>query len=171
MRALVACASRHGSTREVADAIGQTLRAAGLQVDVRLVAEIDDVFPYRVVVVGSAVYRGRWQREAIEFLERFETELATRDSWLFSSGPVGPARGAEAKPTVTTVPAGAPPPAEVARRARRIGARGHATFGGRVGDDMTGFLERWMPRGDWRDFEAIRHWAEEIAREAETAPD
>ena len=31
----------------------------------------------------------------------------------------------------------------------RLGARGHVTFPGRIGDDMTGPLERWMPRGAW----------------------
>jgi hypothetical protein len=41
--------------------------------------------------------------------------------------------------------------------------RGYRTFGGRVGPEMGGVFERWVPKGDWRDFEAIRGWASHIA--------
>jgi menaquinone-dependent protoporphyrinogen oxidase len=42
----------------------------------------------------------------------------------------------------------------------RIGARGHATFGGRLENPSKGY-----PVGDWRDPEQVRHWAEQIAGE------
>jgi hypothetical protein len=28
---------------------------------------------------------------------------------------------------------------------------------------MGGFFARWIPKGDWRDFEEVRAWATEIA--------
>ena len=31
---------------------------------------------------------------------------------------------------------------------------------------MGGIFARWVPRGDWRDFSAIRRWARGIFREA-----
>jgi hypothetical protein len=37
------------------------------------------------------------------------------------------------------------------------------TFPGRIGDDMTAPVERWMPRCDWRDMDAIQAWAATVA--------
>jgi hypothetical protein len=42
MRVLVAVASRHGATREIAEAIGRTLRERGLDAQVRDVEEAGD---------------------------------------------------------------------------------------------------------------------------------
>jgi hypothetical protein len=36
---------------------------------------------------------------------------------------------------------------------------------------MTGLLERWLPRGDWRDFDAIRAWARSVAEEMLRPPE
>jgi hypothetical protein len=55
------------------------------------------------------------------------------------------------------------PPDSVAKLAKRIDARGYQTFGGRVGPDMRGIFERWVPKGDWRDFDVVRDWAERVA--------
>jgi hypothetical protein len=46
---------------------------------------------------------------------------------------------------------------------QRIGGRGHITFPGMLGDYATGLLERWLPRGDWRDMSAIRSWGLSLA--------
>jgi len=63
-------------------------------------------------------------------------------------------------------------------RAIAIGAdvAGHATFGGRLSDEPTNFVERAMVRAtpaekrDARDWPAIRRWADEVARELVTVP-
>jgi menaquinone-dependent protoporphyrinogen oxidase len=39
--------------------------------------------------MGSAVYAGRWRKEAATFLEADAKVLAERPVWLVSSGPVG----------------------------------------------------------------------------------
>jgi hypothetical protein len=39
----------------------------------------------------------------------------------------------------------------------------HVTFPGRIGNDMTGPLDRWMPRGDRRNMAAIQSWAATVA--------
>ena len=57
---LVAYASRAGSTSRVAEAIGKTLAESGAQVEVRLMKDVKDPAPYRVVVAGSAIQGGRW---------------------------------------------------------------------------------------------------------------
>ena len=44
---LVAYATKRGSTQEVAEAIGTSLRERGLEVDVRAAAAVDGFAPYR----------------------------------------------------------------------------------------------------------------------------
>ena len=66
---LVAVSSRHGSTDELARKIAATIAEHGLAVDVRPMDEVDTVFPYEALVLGSAVYMGRWLRDAREFVD------------------------------------------------------------------------------------------------------
>ncbi len=69
-KVLVAYASKYGSTGGVADAIGKELCNRGAAVDVCMVKNIRDLNPYRRVVVGSAIYMGKWLPEAVDFVER-----------------------------------------------------------------------------------------------------
>lgn len=70
----------------------EVLQQAGLQVDVLTVDSAfgrSDLTPYKAVVLGSAVYIGRWHKEAARFLKANEQTLAGKSVWLFSSGPTG----------------------------------------------------------------------------------
>ena len=160
-RVLVAYSSKHGSTAEIAQLIGKTLDDAGLGVDVRKVAEIRSLAPYRAVVVGSAVYMGRWRREALRFLRR--TELTERELWFFSSGPVGEEEGDPPQIERWTKPR------RVTQLAERIGAHDHAVFGGMIAEGG-GFRRTMIARGtppelrDRRDWTEIQVWAKGIAR-------
>lgn len=163
-RVLVAYATKHGSTADIAEAIGGAIRQAGITTEVRPAHEVHGLDGYDAVIAGSAVYMGRWQDDGLNFLKRFERELSARPLWLFSSGPTGGGKDLDAAVAQAKAsPEEFPAPKEVERRAARMGARGHATFAGKIGDGMTGLLERWMPKGDWRDFEVIRDWAHGIA--------
>jgi menaquinone-dependent protoporphyrinogen oxidase len=68
-KALVAYASQYGSTGGVADAIAQTLCAGGMAADVKLVTNADDLSGYRAVVVGSPVQDDAWMDDAIDFVQ------------------------------------------------------------------------------------------------------
>lgn len=57
---LVTCASKYGATREIAEKNGEMLRQAELQVDVLYVDSIQDLSSCKAVVLGSAVYVGKW---------------------------------------------------------------------------------------------------------------
>lgn len=163
-QALVAYASKHGGTAEIAEIIGSTLRDRGFVTDVRPAREVRTLDGYGLVIIGSALYMFRWQGDAIDFLKRFRRELETRSTWIFSSGPTGGTPEADAK--VADILATQPsPPSNVAKLAERIGVREHRTFGGRAGPEMTGIFERWMPRGDWRDLDGVHDWANHIANE------
>ncbi|PKL55421.1 MAG: flavodoxin, partial [Methanomicrobiales archaeon HGW-Methanomicrobiales-6] len=76
-RILVAYATRYGSTAEVAEAIGEELRKAGITVDVQPVGEVQDLSPYRAAVIGSPIYMGKWLPESQVFIEKNQQYLRT----------------------------------------------------------------------------------------------
>ena len=84
---LVAYASEHGSTREVAAAIAARLREEGLQVELRPALEVTDVSPYCGVILGGAIYVGRLHPEAVGFLHRHQADLAVLPIAVFALGP------------------------------------------------------------------------------------
>jgi menaquinone-dependent protoporphyrinogen oxidase len=91
MRILVSAASRHGSTAETATRIAGSLRAglpADVVVDALPAAEVGDPTSYDAVVLGSAVYLGRWLDDARRLAERIAAQ-PPRPVWLFSVGPIG----------------------------------------------------------------------------------
>jgi menaquinone-dependent protoporphyrinogen oxidase len=163
-RVLVAVGSKHGGTAAIADAIAATLREHGIEAERHRASDVGDLSYFDAVILGSAIYMNGWQAEAIDVLKRLEREPFGGPVWLFSSGPTGGAPEADAK-VAEVLAAQPPPPGEAGKRARRLAVRGHVTFGGRIPDEMRGFFERWMPRGDWRDFRAIRDWTAMIARD------
>lgn len=75
-KVLIAYASMHGSTGEVADALAKDLCAAGASVDIRLAENVKDLSPYQAVVVGSAIRSDRWLPEANEFVASHRSILS-----------------------------------------------------------------------------------------------
>jgi menaquinone-dependent protoporphyrinogen oxidase len=164
---LVAYASKHGGTAEIADGIAAAISASGDTARVLPAEDVHDLAPFDAVVLGSAVYRGRWRGEARGFLKRHGNALRERPTWLFSSGPTGGTPNADAAVLRAMQSVESPLPKELRSAVEKIPVRGHATFPGRVNERMTGLLERWMPRGDWRDFDRVRAWGTSIATELE----
>lgn len=156
---LVAYATKHSSTAEIAERIAAAMRDAGRAAEARPAAEVGDLSAYGAVVLGSAVYAKRWQRDARAFARRHAGELRHMPVWLFSSGPFG---APEEHPTAPT-----PPIAE--KLVKQLGAREHVMFGGRVPPDPGNFVERAMLKStppeqrDARDWPAIEEWARTIA--------
>lgn len=157
MTVLVSAASKHGSTGEIAEAIGRVLRDRGLEVDVRAAENVTMVDGYEAVVLGSAVYAGHWLEPARHVAQSQAIPLATRPVWLFSSGPVGD----PPKPDED--------PVDVAALVEATGAREHRVFAGRIDKHRLGFAEKAVvlalraPEGDFRDWAAVEAWAAEIA--------
>lgn len=154
-RVLVAYASKHGSTAAIAETIARELRRCGLMVDCEPAAAVEDVTEYDGVILGSAIYVGRWLADGQGFLRRHEDDLVDMPVWLFSSGPIADPEDDEPRQDVL--------PSRIARCAARIGARGHATFGGALRPGTPGVVEHFLPKGDWRDQDRIRGWADLIA--------
>lgn len=111
---LMGYATTMGATREIAVAMGDVLRANGLQVTIADTEDLHDLGGWDAVVIGSAVYMSHWRSSAMALLERQAEEPVRIPIWLFQSGPFEP------------VPAGSSvgTPGKVARLARRLGASG-----------------------------------------------
>ena len=75
---LVTYASRAGSTAGIAEAIGKTIAESGAQVDVIPMNEVQDLSPYQAVVAGSAIRGSKWLPEAMEFIKTHRTKLAQK---------------------------------------------------------------------------------------------
>jgi menaquinone-dependent protoporphyrinogen oxidase len=156
LRALVVYASRHQATAEIADVIASEISGSAIDVTIASVDDVESLDGYDGVVLGSAVYMGRWQKSALAFVDRFAEELKVRPVWLFSSGPIGD----------PPVPEGDPPdPLEVQAR---VGAIEHHMFAGRIEKDRLSGKEHLIvralhvPEGDYRDWDDIRDWAVRI---------
>ena len=67
-RVLVAYASKHGATAEIAEAIADQLRQDGYTVDCVPADQAAEVDSYDAAVIGSAVYMRRWRPEARHLL-------------------------------------------------------------------------------------------------------
>jgi menaquinone-dependent protoporphyrinogen oxidase len=159
---LVAYATKYGATAEIAERIGEVLRQARLRTDVLRAGQVRDLTPYRAVVLGSAVYIGKWLKEAEKFLRANERALTERQVWLFSSGPTG-------KGDAVDLVRGWRFPEALQSIADRIKPRDIAVFHGNADVNKLNFIEKRMldtvkaPLGDFRDWEAITSWAGAIA--------
>jgi menaquinone-dependent protoporphyrinogen oxidase len=161
-KVLVAYASKHGSTAEIAEKIGQVLRQDGLQVDAQPVNKVKDLKQYSAAVLGSATYIGMWRKEFTRFLAGNENLLAGMPVWFFSSGPMGEGDPVELSQGWRFPEAQRP-------LMESIKPRDTAIFQGAIDPQKMGFLERWViknvkaPTGDFRNWDAITKWAEGIA--------
>ncbi|WP_445519803.1 flavodoxin domain-containing protein [Streptomyces sp. NEAU-174] len=162
-KVLVAYGTTNGSTAQIAEAVAQVLRKNGLTAEVRPAPSVANIETYDAVVVGGALYTGRWQKDARRFVRRHRRALATRPLWFFSSGPLD----------ASALERNIPPVSGVRRAMDRLGVREHLTFGGRLEEGTRGRVARMILRngkgGDFRDFPAIEAWAQRIARELTVA--
>lgn len=84
---LVAYVSRSGSTEDVAEAMGVAMEDAGVKVDVKPMANVESIADDTSVVIGTALYGGRFPREFHGFVKRFQRELGNVRPWIFALGP------------------------------------------------------------------------------------
>jgi menaquinone-dependent protoporphyrinogen oxidase len=178
VKILVACASKYGATKGIADFVGERLRQRGMQVDVMEIDAVRNPADYDAFVIGSAVYMFHWIKEARRFVSKNSALLASRPVWLFSSGPVGSQRK-DAKGRDFLEVSG---PKELDELQALVKPRGHQVFFGALDGTRlrgtTGFVYRLarrsqaareaMPEGDFRDWKEIEAWAVSIAQGLET---
>jgi menaquinone-dependent protoporphyrinogen oxidase len=160
LRVLIAVASRHGSTQEIARRIQAGLERAGFDVELEEMNTFPDPAVFDAVILGSAIYMGNWMGEAREYVQRYQEVLNDGTVWMFSSGPLG-------DPDLT-------PQDDPKRLPAQLGIvdlKDHRIFAGALDPATLGIGERIVtrmvkaPSGDFRDWDAIDSWANDIAQE------
>ena len=178
-RILVTYASRTGSTAEVAQAIGdvlkspsvaaehmpQTAESAQAIVDVLPMEEVSDLTIYQAVVAGSAIRKSRWLPEAIYFMREHQATLRHIPFAMFTVC-ITLARS-NTEQYRSAVRGWVAPIRELVR------PRSEGFFAGLL--DFSKLPINWdtlmlrlmvtlrvFPRGDHRDWNAVRAWAESL---------
>jgi menaquinone-dependent protoporphyrinogen oxidase len=163
MKVQVIYGTRLGATRQIAERLAQRLGEAGLEATSLAPEEVVGEPDGDAFVVGSGVYAGHWQKALTRFALEKAPTLRQRPVWLFSSGPLGD----------TAVGSAPVEPKEAKELGGILNARGHRVFAGALerdaikGSDLNrlerAITRRFIPEGDWRDWDAIDRWADEIA--------
>ncbi len=157
MNVLIAVASKYGATRDIADEIAGVLEQKGMETTTQACDAATDVDGFDAVIVGSAVYAGRWRPEAMAFVSDHAAQLESIPVWLFSSGPLGD----PPKPTEN--------PADLDDLTALVKVRDHAVFAGSLDKANLSLGEKAIvklvkaPYGDFRSWDTIRAWANHIA--------
>ena len=162
---LVTYASRAGSTAEVAAAIARSLTEGGAQVDVIPMQDVKDLSAYRAVVAGSAIRQARWLPEAIGFIRKHRETLLHKPFAMFTVCITLAMSNSEQYRSA--VAGWVAPVRELAR------PLSEGLFAGML--DFSKLPVNWdtlklratvalgiFPRGDRRDWTAIRAWAESL---------
>jgi menaquinone-dependent protoporphyrinogen oxidase len=169
MNILVAYASAHGSTAQVANVIGQVLTARGVNVAVANVTQLDNIQGFDAIVLGSAIHNGALLKEMSAFCRKFGEALATKPTYLWLScirvlEPDGESHVLDYYLDHAIIDP--------------IHLRDIAVFAGKLDLEHIDWNERWTLAarydgstwpsnfdGDYRDWTKIRVWAERIAAE------
>jgi menaquinone-dependent protoporphyrinogen oxidase len=157
-RVLVTYASATGSTVDIAAAIGETLGASGVSVDVKPIQEKPQISGYQAVLIGSAVHHGNWLPEAVNFVKTNQQALNRVPVALFcvhiqNLGDDETSR----QNRLAYLNAVRPLLQPVAEGffAGRFDRRGAALL-------LPGLLARLVPTLDFRNWENVRAWADSL---------
>jgi menaquinone-dependent protoporphyrinogen oxidase len=160
-RVLVAYASKYGSTGGVADAIGKELCSKDMATDVVLIKNANNISSYQGVIIGSAIYMGKWMSEAVDFVKKNKDILHKVPVAYFLvcmtlSQPTEKNRAevlSYMDPILKAVP--------------EIRPVGIGTFAGALDYNNLSWINKKIlkskgtPEGDFRNWEDIRTWARE----------
>ncbi len=158
---LVAYATKHGSTQEVAEMIAAVLREHAFEVEVQPASEVRALDRYGAVVLGAPLYNGRWHKDASRFLKRHRTALSERPVAIFALGPRSAAEE-ERRSSRKQLDRALAKASWLAPVAIEI-------FGGVIDPTKLHFPFNRMPASDARDWTAIRAWASKLAMQVQPA--
>lgn len=86
-KVLVGYATRYGSTKEVAETIADSVRAAGFEVDVSQVQDIKSLTDYKAVILGAPLFMFHWHKDILRFLTKHQRLLLDLQVAIFALGP------------------------------------------------------------------------------------
>ena len=154
---LLAYASRFGSTQEVAETVVTSLSKAGLEVDLQPMQEVKSLDRYDAVVLGAAIYNAKWNADAHRFVSQHQDALTQLPVAIFTLGPLSASEAAKRNSRrqldneLAKYPWLKPIAVEI--------------FAGKYDPSKPGlnFFERFLPARDYRKWDAIRTWANELS--------
>lgn len=164
-KVLVAYASRYGSTAGVATAIAQTLSQKGIAADAKFVAHVTNLSEYRAVIVGSPVISSVWAQEAINFVQANKSELSQKPvAYFLTCMTLGLTNQPEARQKIASVLEA------VEKQIPDVKPLDKGLFAGALDYNKMSLFMQLLYRafaedttsGDFRNWQAIRTWAEMI---------
>jgi len=162
-RVLVAYATKFGSTREVAQRIGKLIELHSIAADVTNVNLVKDISKYSGVILGTAIRMGKPISEAVTFTRKFKDELNEKPVACFSVGLYMKEDTEENRDKARKCLL---PILELLKNPVNVGL-----FGGKVDYSKMPLLLRWtfskdksgqLTEGDWRNWDTIEAWVDEI---------
>lgn len=169
MKILVAYASKHGSTAEIARFIGDILEEYDAEVIISDVETVESVDGYDAFVIGSPIYGGLWLTAFSQFLEKFKSQLAAKPVYMW----IACIRVLESNGRKLALDEYVYQPT-----LNQIGVKEVEVFAGKLNLAEIDWDERWtlsarykgeaLPgsrNDDYRDWNAIRAWATHIRSE------
>jgi menaquinone-dependent protoporphyrinogen oxidase len=159
VRILVTYASKSGTAAEIAEVIAGELEGEFTRVELRPLAEVQDLHLYDAAVIGSAIRRSKWLPAAVEFVELHQHELRQIPVALFTVC----LTMMEDTPDNRLLVEEYMRPVLKLLQPVTIGL-----FAGRMDPARLGLAERLIvqtmqpPQGDFRDWDAIRLWAADL---------
>jgi menaquinone-dependent protoporphyrinogen oxidase len=169
MNVLIAYATVHGSTAQVASFVGDVLSSKGLDVHVANAKEVLSVKDYDALILGSPIHSGAWLPEITAFIEGFNEEWATKPvyMWVNCIRVLEQFGEEHARDYYLN-----------SELLKLLDVRQVAVFPGKLDLEATDWQERWTLAarydghtwpsgfdGDFRDWDKVRTWAGEIAEE------
>ena len=156
---LVAYASKYGSTGGVAEAIGKELCMKGAKVNVALIKNVKNLSAYQGIVVGGAIFRGKWMSEAVNFVKTNadtlrQVPVAYFMVCMIMHQPTEENRRKSLSfldPVLQTVPQ--VKPVDIAPFAGAMHYQNLSWLNKEI------LQSKGLPEGDFRDWEGIRAWA------------
>jgi menaquinone-dependent protoporphyrinogen IX oxidase len=184
LKSLIVYGTRYGATKGTAEEIAKVLREENFDVKVINAQEekVKDISEYGLVAVGSGVACGRWVNEAEDFLKKFRKDFENKKLALFVSSvePIAERDG-------NTAEVAKMHKIDLENRVSKYGLKpiSMGFFGGIVDFNRMGFLTRkgmeaafkaplqkhgfkeTAPSAyDLRDWDRVRKWAKELAKNA-----
>ncbi|MCB9451287.1 MAG: hypothetical protein H6672_07590 [Anaerolineaceae bacterium] len=169
MNVLLAYATTHGSSAEIAQFMSKVLQEKGHTAKVVNVEHINTIENYGAFILGSPIYAGNWMPEFSTFLKAFGSRMAAHPVYLW----VSCIRVLEENGQEHVL--------EFYLQhdlLREVKVREAATFAGKLNLEETDWNERWTLaarydggtwpssfNGDFRNWEEIRQWTERVAEE------
>ncbi|MBN1577179.1 MAG: flavodoxin domain-containing protein [Chitinispirillaceae bacterium] len=159
-RVLVLYATRAGSTREIAESIGELLNESGMQAEVLPVKKARSFEEYDAVVLGTAVRMGMLMPEMVRFIRKKKSPLAQYPVAAF-------AVCCSMKKEISEHHLAAEGFLDPIRR--EISLISEGLFAGKMDYLKLGFFARFIvkkmvksPEGDFRDWRKIQKWTEAL---------